>query len=444
LTALREVFVQAKKKITDFHREPDTRVVLIFYFSGHSDGEVLELGRDRLPFLELRRWLRDAGADLRLGIVDSCKSGNLLASKGGTPGPAFQIRLMDDLFASGEALLTSSAADELALESSEIRGSFFTHHFVSGLRGAADSSGDGRVTLAEAYQYAFAHTVTATAGAVVGMQHPVYDYRLAGQGELVLSEISRPGASLQLPSGYDRLLVIQLIRDQVIAELTAGAATHLAVPSGGYSLRAWREGQAFAGRVTVLPGQTVAVRGEELFPISSVSAQSKGSDPVIEMAAENPPSSRTNLILAVGVQPAFANGLGALVCARVGIHAGGISGPSLMANVAVGSGRAYGTDKFTETSALLFGSYRWGWEWGRWRLYAGPELGGGFVFQTKDGVVGTTGVVALGAWGGGMFRLGRYASLTLEGHLPLTFSRDNGSSRRLLLPAAWLGFSFPL
>src|SRR5262249_4887991 len=159
-------------------------------------------------------------------------------------------------------------------------------------------------------------------------------------------------------------------------------------------------------------------RAEELFPISSSTvAQNKGSpSSEVEAAVESPPASRTNLILAVGAQPAFADGLGAQFCARVGVHAGGLSGPSLVLNVALGSGNANGTNKFTETSAILFASYRWGWERGPWRLHAGPALGGGFVFQTTDGVVGTTGVVALGAWGGAMFRPGRHASLALEGH----------------------------
>jgi hypothetical protein len=108
--------------------------------------------------------------------------------KGGHPGPAFTIRLSDEVSSTGEALLTSSAADELALESREIGGSFFTHHLVSGLRGAADTSGDGKITLAEAYQYAFERTVSATASMTIGTQHPGYDYRLPGRGDLVLSE----------------------------------------------------------------------------------------------------------------------------------------------------------------------------------------------------------------------------------------------------------------
>src|SRR5439155_3278375 len=136
---------------------------------------------------DLRKWLAATGVDVKVALVDSCKSGALLQAKGGTRGMPFQIRLTDDLASTGEALLTSSAADEVALESKEIGGSFFTHHFVSGLRGAADASGDGIVTLNEAYQYAYAHTISTTGQTIIGPQHPAYDYRLTGQGELVLT-----------------------------------------------------------------------------------------------------------------------------------------------------------------------------------------------------------------------------------------------------------------
>lgn len=80
------------------------------------------------------------------------------------------MRFTDDLATSGEAVLTSSAAHEQALESREIRASFFSHHFVSGLRGATGSSGDGRVTIGEAYRYAFVNTLLATSNTLTGPQ----------------------------------------------------------------------------------------------------------------------------------------------------------------------------------------------------------------------------------------------------------------------------------
>src|SRR5258706_339840 len=138
----------------------------------------------------------------------------------------------------GEALISSSASDEMALESREIKGSFFTHHLVSGLRGAADTSGDGRVTLAEAYEYVFKRTVTATAATTIGPQHPGYTYRLSGEGELVLTDLNVRTARLTIPTGLDRVLIIDRRSERVLAEVGPGGASSLALPSGDFLVRA--------------------------------------------------------------------------------------------------------------------------------------------------------------------------------------------------------------
>ena len=215
------------------------RVVLVFYFSGHSDGQALEMGRERLSFAEVRRWMQSTGAAVRLAIVDSCRSGGLIALKGGRLGPVFDVRLANHLASDGEAIITSSSSSESALESAEIRSSFFSHHLISGLRGAADASGDGMVTLGEAYQYAFGRTVSATADTVIGPQHPLYDYRLTGRGDLVLTRIA-PGRRAGDPGGFDRLLLFDRGRQEVVAELGAGGARRLATRPGTYEVRAWR------------------------------------------------------------------------------------------------------------------------------------------------------------------------------------------------------------
>ena len=64
----------------------------------------------------------------------------------------------------GQVLITASSASEDAQESDAIQGSFFTHFLTSGLRGAADRDNDGKVTLGEAYEFAYAHTVSNTVG----------------------------------------------------------------------------------------------------------------------------------------------------------------------------------------------------------------------------------------------------------------------------------------
>jgi Caspase domain len=267
-SVVREVLGKASAAVARARATPDDRVILLFFYSGHSDGQSIELGRERLAYRDLRAWLSSTNADVRIAIVDSCKSGALTQKKGGAAGPAFDISLVDELATNGEVFLTSAAADEDALESSEIRGSFFTHHFVSGLRGAADSSGDGTVTLAEAYEYAFNHTVTSTAQAGAA-QHPTYDYRVAGRGELTLTEVSRRSAVLELPAEFQRALVVQPRRDQVIAELTSATTRRVAVAPGEYGVRLWRGGHQSAGRVRVGAGQVLTITWEQLTAIDA-------------------------------------------------------------------------------------------------------------------------------------------------------------------------------
>jgi hypothetical protein len=284
--------------------QAEDRVLVLFYYSGHSDGISLELGNERFSFDELKTWLAGTGADVRIAIVDSCKSGSLVRNKGGKPGPSFQINLIDQLSTTGDALLTSSAADELALESEEIRGSYFTHHFVSGLRGAADESGDGRVTLAEAYEYSFNRTVTATSATGVTPQHPRYDYRLSGQGELVVTELSRPSSAIEAPAGFERLLVVNVRRQQVIAELTSDKIRRVAVAPGDYAVRAWKGGESVAGRFAVARGEVKSIAWSDLGTTARATIRQKGApagstdDPIPPEVADH--------LLAFGPAPGYA------------------------------------------------------------------------------------------------------------------------------------------
>jgi uncharacterized caspase-like protein len=105
---------------------------------------------------------------MRILIVDACRSGSLTRVKGGTPAPPFDVHVRGSDGSEGAAFLTSSAANEDAQESDALQGSFFTHYLVSGLLGAADSDGDRRVSLSEAYAYAYEGTLRASSRSLAG------------------------------------------------------------------------------------------------------------------------------------------------------------------------------------------------------------------------------------------------------------------------------------
>lgn len=438
LAEVRRALDVAGAKVRRWHQDPSARVVLTFYYSGHSDGVALELGRERLPYSDLRAWLEGTGADVRVALVDSCRSGSLLAPKGGAPGPSFDVRLADELDSSGQVLLTSSAADELALESRELGGSFFTHHLVSGLRGAADASNDGRVTLAEVYQYAFDRTVRDTSGTLIGAQHPSYDFRLSGRGELVLTELTRPSALLELPGDFRRALVVSVARDQVVAELVPGAARRLALAPGTYAVRLVRDNVTRTARVTVATGQVRTLAWNELSvdPGASPLTAAKGG-PSAEpgTGSEAPPAWDVRVL--AGAQGSVAQELGALPGLRVALRGTEASGLGAAVTVATGSDAGV-----SETGAFGWLGYRRAWTLDAVRASAGLELGAGAIFQRLDASHGGwSGAGGVAAWAGLEVPLTGPLSLAAEAQVPLVGYRRANGLALAVVPGAWLGLS---
>jgi hypothetical protein len=156
------------------------RTEFLFYYSGHSDEKAFLLGDETYDYAALKTALNKIPSDVHVVMLDSCFSGNFVRAKGGSRQKPF---LMDDsTVVQGHAYLSSSSDKEASQESDAIKSSYFTHALVSGLRGAADSSGDGKVSLNELYHYAFNETLSDTELSAVGPQHPSYNITLVGSG----------------------------------------------------------------------------------------------------------------------------------------------------------------------------------------------------------------------------------------------------------------------
>lgn len=445
VAVVRAALDEAARRVASWHAERRGQAVLLFYFSGHSDGQVLELSDQALPFSELRQRLAASGADVRLVIVDSCRSGALLALKGGTLGQAFDIRLADDLASTGEALIASSAADEAALESSEIGASFFSHHLVSGLRGGADLNGDGLVTLAEAFQYAASRTLRATSDTLVGPQHAAYDYHLAGRGDLVLTELTRPSAVLDLPPNFDRLLLVAAAREEAIAELGPRSARRIAVPAGAYQVQGWRGGRKFGARVTLGQRQELRLAAADLLPVSSGAVGVKGGGgPEAVVAPATGPSPESSdarglwrLSGAVGLGEGVARDA-ALGMLRVGLERSRASGRVAL-NVLGGTAHA---DGLRESLTAVELAPSWWLGRGRLRLALGVAIGGGLAYERTDG--GRVHFSGLG-WVGPTVavdaRLYHQTAVALGAGAPVTLLRRDDRLTSILLPSAWFGVS---
>ncbi len=195
-------FLQALSELETSSRAAQARgerTALLIYYSGHAKDGSLRLGKSQLEFEDLKRRLSAAPVDIRIAILDSCRSGALTREKGARRAPAFAIDADASRDARGLVILTSSSANEDSQESDLLGGSFFSHHLASGLMGDADRSGDGQVTLFEAYSHAYARTVADTADSSAGPQHPTFSYDLAGNGDLVLTDVRLRDEGLLVP-----------------------------------------------------------------------------------------------------------------------------------------------------------------------------------------------------------------------------------------------------
>jgi hypothetical protein len=90
---------------------------------------------------------------------------------------------------------------------------------VSGLRGAADANRDGRVTLAEAYQFAYSETMLRTEQTAAGAQHPAYDFQLAGTGDVILTDLRSTSASLVLTENVAGRIYVRDSSGRLLVEL---------------------------------------------------------------------------------------------------------------------------------------------------------------------------------------------------------------------------------
>jgi hypothetical protein len=267
--------------------------VLLVYYSGHADAGALHMGSTRLELGELEQLVRGSAAVFRLLILDACRSGALTRVKGGTPIPPFDIRLGERVAGEGAVFLTSSSASEDSQESDELKGSFFTHALVSGLLGAADENRDGRVTLDEAYRYAYEATLRASSRTLAGTQHPTFQYELRGAGDLVLATLEGRGqtrAWLELPPGRTWLLFQDSADGAVVGEVAAAdRVRRLSVRAGRYFVRGRGPDVLLEGTVTVAAGGTSTVDERSLDRIAYARLVRKGEgdrDAVTSLEAE--------------------------------------------------------------------------------------------------------------------------------------------------------------
>lgn len=236
--AVRQVLHQVNVRIRQ-NNAADT--ALIVYYSGHADAQGLHLGGTTLAYDELKDIVVGSPAQVRVLVLDGCRSGGLTRVKGAqASNETFDIELDHRIEVEGLAIMTSSAANEDSQESQRLKGSFFTHHLVAALSGAGDEDGDRKVTLSEAYAYAARRTL-ASSGRTRQLQHPTFSYDIKGRGDFVMTRLASARDMGRLVLHAPTLFLVREddAEGPLQAEVTADReGTVLTVPSGDYFVQA--------------------------------------------------------------------------------------------------------------------------------------------------------------------------------------------------------------
>lgn len=292
-------------------RAQPKETLLFFYFSGHADEEAVYSRGQPLPLSALRERLDDPAATVRIGFIDACRGGGWTRAKGLTPAAPFSINLPEPgLSNEGAAFLAASSGLENAHESEHIKGSFFTHHFAAGLLGAADQTGDGAVSLNEAFDYAKQLTIRDTATFAGTAQHPSFDLKLRGRQELTLAQVTASHTLVQVHKVQGPLEIIHLPSGLVVAELGPGRGElRIALPVGKYIARRRHQRAVYALGFEVERDKECVLREQDLKPMGREQLAIKGWDganrfpkPPPYSTESTPPRKMVELRTALGVR----------------------------------------------------------------------------------------------------------------------------------------------
>jgi hypothetical protein len=346
---IRAAFADLASSLASEHGSRRQEVVV--YYSGHSDEKGLLLGGQSLSYSELRKSIGSLDAELRVAILDSCASGAIMRAKGGRPVPAFLVDESMDL--AGQVFLTSSSEDESSQEADRIEASFFTHSLVSGLRGGADVNLDGRVTLNEAYRFAYDETLAQTESSQRGAQHPAYDMQLQGSGDLVLTDLQATSATLSFAPEINGRLFIRDEQNRLIAELykPSGRPVSLGLTPGDLRVTLDRGGELFLAEVTLDEGFSQPMSLDDFVSVEGEPTRARGGSAanrleprIVPLAAQILPEMATEgerprrHVVALSILAAGAESIGgAAISAGVALYPEASSGALISGGANIGS-----------------------------------------------------------------------------------------------------------
>lgn len=256
-----------------------TDVTLIFYFSGHGDRDSLHIRGETLSNAELSARISAIPAALRIVVVDACRTNDARA-KGMSVVPGFAVSLASQSATTGTAWFYASADGEAAQESDEIGGAIFTHFWLAGLRGAADTNRDARVSLDESFSYAYSQTLLRSARSGGVLQRPEAKLDLHESNPFIFTELAGARAQLEFPRGSDALYLVYAVGSQsVVAEVygVTDRNVRIVLPPSRYIIQKRVGTRGEAVELTLRAGAVHSLSVEDFRSFAAEALAQKGS-----------------------------------------------------------------------------------------------------------------------------------------------------------------------
>jgi len=281
---VRRALIATNERIRTAQRAGHEAILLVYY-SGHGDADALHLGDSRFELRELEALVRGSSAAIRILIIDACRSGAVTRVKGGRPAPPIALTSVGELPGEGVIVLTASTAGEDAQESDQLGGSFFTHHLLSSLRGAADADNDQIVTVAEAFGYTREQTILSSSRTLAGTQHPTFHYDLRGRNEVALADLGsdKTRGRLTVPDGASFLVMRREVGGAVVGEIATGQKHRtLSLRPGVYGVRGRARDALLEGTITVEANRVAVVDPDRLTRTTYARLVRKGHGDILD------------------------------------------------------------------------------------------------------------------------------------------------------------------
>lgn len=253
-------------------------VLFLFYYSGHGTRTELHVGGSAIPLADVAAKIGAIPAAFRLVVTDACRTSGS-RDKGAVAEPAFDVKLAAPLEARGTVWLHATADGDAAQESDELGGALFTHHWVQGLRGAADTNADGIVTLEESYAYAHGQTLLRSSRGTGVYQRPSMQLDLKQAAPIGLTHTRIPRGEIELPRGSDAHYLVYGYNTHTIAAEVFGLADRtitVAVPPGRYVVQARRPSGDGATEIRVARAEHRALVAADFRPYAREVLVQKG------------------------------------------------------------------------------------------------------------------------------------------------------------------------